>query len=181
MSNSFFNASGNPGTNTKTNSASIRGEFAAIQAGFDKLPSLAGNANKRLAVNASATGIEAAALTAAEVAAALAVPGSSQLAPEGWQQLPSGVIIQWGFVTAALFQPSVVVDVTFPRAFPSVCWSFTAAVGVASPNYNFSSQYRTARQSVSYGIPTQTGVHGQLFVDNDTIHGRHIRWIAIGI
>jgi hypothetical protein len=53
----FYTHSGFPTTRAAGLSASARAEFALIQAGFDKLPSLSGNANKVVVVNSGATGL----------------------------------------------------------------------------------------------------------------------------
>lgn len=65
MSNEYFTKTGNPGTGAQGASAAQRAEFALIEAGFDKLPALAGNAGKVVGINAGATGMVV--LTAAEV------------------------------------------------------------------------------------------------------------------
>lgn len=59
MSNNFFNVSGVPGTSASLSSPTIRAEFAAIAAGFDKLPTLSGNGSKLVAVNSGGTALEA--------------------------------------------------------------------------------------------------------------------------
>lgn len=59
MSNDFYNVSGAPSQGSFGSSATIRAEFAALQAGFDKLPVLAANNSKLLRVNSSASGLEA--------------------------------------------------------------------------------------------------------------------------
>lgn len=51
MTNAYYNKTGVPATNAPGSSQDIRAEFSAIQAGFDKLPSLAGNAGKSVIVN----------------------------------------------------------------------------------------------------------------------------------
>jgi len=56
MANAFYNPSGAPVTSSFGASASIRAEFSAIAAGFDKLPSSL-TANKAVVVNAGATGL----------------------------------------------------------------------------------------------------------------------------
>jgi hypothetical protein len=53
MSNDFFNASGTPAQASSIVSPNVRAEFAAIAAGFDKLPTLTGNAYKVTYINAS--------------------------------------------------------------------------------------------------------------------------------
>jgi hypothetical protein len=55
MSNSFYNASGTPITGSQGASAPVRTEFAAIQAGFDKLPAL--TAGTAVVVNALGTAL----------------------------------------------------------------------------------------------------------------------------
>lgn len=51
MSNEFFNPSGSPAVKSFNSSALIRSEFVAIQAGFDKLPTMSGNGGKLIAVS----------------------------------------------------------------------------------------------------------------------------------
>jgi hypothetical protein len=73
MTNPFYNPSGYPATRAPGASLNARAEFLLIQAGFDKLPTLAGNGLKLLRVNAGGTAIEtldpATYMTAAQVAA----------------------------------------------------------------------------------------------------------------
>ena len=55
MSNDFFNASGTPAQASSIVSPNVRAEFTAIGAGFDKLPTLTGNAYEVTYINASGT------------------------------------------------------------------------------------------------------------------------------
>lgn len=64
LANDFFTASGVPSTGAALNSATIRGEFTSIQSGFDKMPTLTGNGNKVVTVNAGGTALTATAATA---------------------------------------------------------------------------------------------------------------------
>lgn len=57
MTNSFYNTTGTPVTASFGSSAAIRAEFAAIAAGFDKFPTLSGNANKAVVINSLASGL----------------------------------------------------------------------------------------------------------------------------
>jgi hypothetical protein len=57
MSNDFYNAGGVPAQGAGLSSATIRAEFLAIAAGFDKLPTVTGNASKAIVVNGSGTGL----------------------------------------------------------------------------------------------------------------------------
>lgn len=69
MANSYYNASGAPSQGSAGSSATIRGEFNAIVAGFDKMPTLGGNGGQAVFINAGATGMES--------NAALSVSGST--------------------------------------------------------------------------------------------------------
>ena len=55
MSNEYFQPGAVPAPNAPGSSATIRGEFASIAAGFDKLPALAGNAGELIAVDPAGT------------------------------------------------------------------------------------------------------------------------------
>jgi hypothetical protein len=68
MANDFFNKTSVPGTGAALSSATIRAEFAAIEAGFDKMPTMTGNGSKAVVVNSGGT-----ALTVTAAALALAV------------------------------------------------------------------------------------------------------------
>ena len=57
MSNEFFNASNAPATGSSLSSATQRAEFAAIEDGFDKLPTMASNGNEVVTINSGATGM----------------------------------------------------------------------------------------------------------------------------
>ena len=57
MSNDFYNHGSFPTTGSAATSASMRAELDSIAAGFDKMPTLTGNANKIIVVNPSATGL----------------------------------------------------------------------------------------------------------------------------
>lgn len=65
MSTEYFTATGNPATAASGASATIRSEFASIEAGFAKLPAMSTNATKMLRVNAGGTAIEATAILTA--------------------------------------------------------------------------------------------------------------------
>jgi hypothetical protein len=57
MSNSFYNHGAFPSTGSAATSASMRAELDLISAGFDKMPTLSGNANKFIIVNSTGTGL----------------------------------------------------------------------------------------------------------------------------
>jgi hypothetical protein len=58
MTTEYFTASGVPGTRSQGSSQAIRAAFAAIEAGFAKLPVMAGHALEIVRVNAGATALE---------------------------------------------------------------------------------------------------------------------------
>lgn len=81
MTNPYYNVSGSPGNRSPGSSSPIRSEYASIAAAFDKLPTLAGNANKVLTVNSGSTGIAASSIlslsgTTAAVTGNLTASGS---------------------------------------------------------------------------------------------------------
>jgi uncharacterized Zn-binding protein involved in type VI secretion len=57
--NDYYDHGTFPQTGAAASSSAMRAELDTIEAGFDKLPDLTGNANKIVKVNASATGLEA--------------------------------------------------------------------------------------------------------------------------
>jgi hypothetical protein len=59
MANEFYTPSGSPATSSHGASSTIRAEFLALQAAFNKMPTLSTNASKILAVNAGGNAIEA--------------------------------------------------------------------------------------------------------------------------
>lgn len=59
MANEYFAKTGTPVTSSSGSSSLMRAEFAALEAGFDKLPALTGNAGKFVQINALETGMEA--------------------------------------------------------------------------------------------------------------------------
>lgn len=58
MSNNFYNVTGTPSHGAQLQSAPMRAELAAIQSGFDKLPTMTGNGNKTVRVNSGGTALE---------------------------------------------------------------------------------------------------------------------------
>jgi len=57
MPNDFYNPSGVPQTGSQGNSSPVRNEFDNIAAGFAKLPTLTGQGNKAVVINAGGTGM----------------------------------------------------------------------------------------------------------------------------
>lgn len=66
----------------------------------------------------------------ADAAAAWATLGAGQsLAANGWQRLPSGLILQWGSATTNNGN----LTVAFPTAFPNACYGVFANVNLSQP------------------------------------------------
>ena len=59
MSNPYYNSGSFPATGSPATSASMRAELALIAAGFDRLPTLSGNANRLVSVNETGTALVA--------------------------------------------------------------------------------------------------------------------------
>ena len=57
MANPYYDHGSFPATGSTGSSASMRAEFDAVEAGFDKLPTLSGYANKAVVVNGSGTAL----------------------------------------------------------------------------------------------------------------------------
>ncbi|MHC8399489.1 gp53-like domain-containing protein [Pseudomonas sp. MDT1-17] len=83
--------------------------------------------------------------------------GSSKL-PNGYLKLPSGMIIQWGFVSVA----STGTPFTFPIAFPNACGSIALSLG----------QGATTTGMVSVGASSPTGA--TLFINSGTLGAGYI-------
>lgn len=71
MATDYYTASGEPQQSSSGSSSDMRAEFALVEAGFAKLPTLAGNAGKMVIVNAGATALSV---------SALGIPSSGTLA-----------------------------------------------------------------------------------------------------
>ncbi len=63
MTNPYYNPSGVPAQGSAVISSLLRTELTSVQAGFDKMPTLVGNAYKVLRINSAADAIEASGLT----------------------------------------------------------------------------------------------------------------------
>lgn len=57
MSNDYFTANNVPAFQANLQSSTVRNEYAAVEDGFDKLPTLSGNGDKRVAVNPGGTAL----------------------------------------------------------------------------------------------------------------------------
>lgn len=62
MATDYYTVTGKPAQSASGSSSDMRAEFALVEAGFAKLPTLAGNAGKMVIVNAGATALGVSAL-----------------------------------------------------------------------------------------------------------------------
>jgi len=97
-----------------------------------------------------------------------------------WEIFPDGTIHQGGNLGGFSGGTALNADVTFPIQFPAQCDTFVATVGVAAPDYDVHSTYRKSHQSISYGMPTHSGVEGQIFITDNFNNARKIHWFAKG-
>ncbi|MBP9742053.1 MAG: hypothetical protein KBD37_01705 [Burkholderiales bacterium] len=86
----------------------------------------------------------------------------------GWQKLPSGLIIQWGFVVIEGNMYNIIAN--FPIAFPKACF------GVLATN---NSPYNTT-VAVGFAAPISTTQVNISFVRNDCDINMGVFYVAIG-
>ena len=139
--------------------------------------SLVGPANDPTMLNnavAAAVASAGQAATSAQQAAASAqqAAGTSSLGLNGYQKLPSGVIVQWGYVPSGGNND---LDVFFPIAFPSVCRGvYTIPVGApdgvssasAVPNYSGGTKFTVYRRALGASGPSAASFP--------------VNWLAVG-
>lgn len=101
---------------------------------------------------------------------AFANPGAS-LSANGYQKLPSGLIIQWGTVTTSA---SADQTVTFPLAFPNACLSVTSTVVTAPAAGTVFCTTNTTPSASSFGIGAWT------LGSTTSRSAQSAKWIAIG-
>lgn len=88
----------------------------------------------------------------------------------GYQKLPSGLIIQWGTVTTAAAPTTV----NFPIVFPNACLSVTASASSESTVGSEVFQYQNVNAS-------SFGAHAISFVSGSwNYYAIQLKWIAIG-
>ena len=92
MANDFFTAAAVPSTGASLASATIRNEFAAIEDGFDKLPTMTGNGSELVAVNSSGTALEAV-TTGTGILSFLATPSSANLRTAVTDETGTGALV----------------------------------------------------------------------------------------
>lgn len=105
----------------------------------------------------------------AALSSSLSFTGANQsLGVSGYQKLPGGLIIQWGYYSAtSTVNPSLGINVNFPIAFPNACRSLKATYQVASGGYS----------AMAVGVPTTTRGTYYYAGTPDTLS---FFWLAIG-
>lgn len=89
---------------------------------------------------------------------------AGSLSPNGYQKLPSGLIIQWGKILISAGGSGIAL--TFPMAFPSSVYSFVASA----------TQTSTSITSAWFDLLTASGAQ----VRTNGINPTSVSWIAIG-
>lgn len=104
---------------------------------------------------------------------------SNSLDRRGYQYLPNGLILQWGY-RDVVSGSSINSDILFPIAFPNQCISASVFLTIATGNLDLNAFYRSNRQSYVASVPTPTGFDCQVFLESRTGDARRLEWMAIG-
>lgn len=113
---------------------------------------------------------------------------SGSLTENGWQKLPSGLILQWGRLSARY---ETVADYAFNIAFPNQCFLVTAThsietgkasqLGMLRRNAGVSYAFGPSDLSMEVNVYPLNNTHMRLWTDNDSgVEHKAISWIAIG-
>ena len=94
---------------------------------------------------------------------------SESLAGNGWQRLPSGLIIQWGSVSYGDFGTASTVNVTFPITFPTA-----ARLALAQPD---TTQFAISAMVSGLAV---NGLNVNLREYDTMVAGGSVRWLALG-
>ena len=94
----------------------------------------------------------------------------SNLNSNGYQKLPSGLIIQWGSATSSGTSANNVA-VTYPTAFPNITFQTYATVAGAPSTGNY---------SVLSGSTTTAGANFTALINGSATSGLGINWFALG-
>ncbi|HHQ4584665.1 phage tail protein [Aeromonas hydrophila] len=109
---------------------------------------------------------------------------SMRIGQTGYFSLPvwlGSFILQWGNLTVPTGTVGgIKADIIFPISYPNGAFGIATTSGVNIGSLDTNSEYRLCRQDFSVGIPTQTGVSAQAFVENYAFHSRSFYWISLG-
>lgn len=136
----------------------ITGAIAALHGltpAADRMPYFNGGSSAALA---TLTSFGRSLIDDADAAAAWATLGAGQsLAANGWQRLPSGLILQWGATTATAGN----LTVAFPTAFPNACYGVFP--NVTQPQPSTTIMYSTWADTITlsnFALRTRYGLNG---------------------
>lgn len=87
MANNYFSPSGTPATGASGSSSAMRSEFALVEAGFDKLPSLASVGNRVVHINPGSTALTTSPGFTMNSSNVLALPGLMDISASGAGQI----------------------------------------------------------------------------------------------
>jgi hypothetical protein len=144
--NDFYDSTGAPSTGSSGTSSTIRSEFDAIEAGFNKFPTMTGNGGKAVFVNAGGTALEA-----IDAAAALTSMGAESTANKD----ASG-----GYVGLTLLK------INFKNALGTVVSFFTNA-NTSARTYTFQNRDGTIADNTDLAL--KANLSGPTFTDTVTL------------
>jgi len=101
----------------------------------------------------------------------------------GYQKLPSGLIIQWGVSTNSTQGESVSnVNITFPIAFPNQLLQITASVSIFAQDLGSDISLRNTSSTIIFGGLNNyiSGITASMVNFTEIANSKIIRWIAIG-
>lgn len=101
---------------------------------------------------------------------------SSSIGLNGYQRLPSGLLIQWGQLPITTGSYSTITTLTFPIAFPNACISITGN-GDKEPDNTWApiTFLFKSRTTTTVSVVADTG-NGSIGINNSI----YLNWIAIG-
>ncbi len=103
----------------------------------------------------------------------------ASLGASGYQKLPSGLIVQWGFLYLTWNgSTSRVADVTFPIAFPNNCYGTYCSSGTATSDLD--AGYRGNWEVLQVAIPTTVGCEINMQIKDARADDRIVRYVSIG-
>lgn len=98
------------------------------------------------------------------------------LVPNGWQKLPGGLILQWGYHPLTHSHGEDNIKFNFPIAFPNACLAATAVRGTVSE----SGDNTDGGMSIFNFTKTTMSTHMSTFYGNRAGSLRGIHWMAVG-
>ncbi len=107
---------------------------------------------------------------------------ASKMDDAGYQKLPSGLVLQWGFVNGLSGASHVNVDINFPVSFSERLFQIVGSTSVVYADLN--AAYRQDQTTVIFGglggTAYRSGITASLQYINAQADARRLNWIAIG-